>query len=197
MKRLLIITVALLCAHGLRAAEGINSKVIHDYTEIGVAYAFLDDVAGDNAHGVLAHTSVDMENFIFDVNGNYFRGDDDLDLWGFGGGVGYAIRLMRNHINIIPRVGVAYNRVDFGDSSEDSTTSIAPGVTLSYAINRRVSINANYTYVRGIDDEGDAHTYGAGARIAVTERIGVDIGALFAEGQGFRGAFAGASFHFW
>src|SRR5215204_6790929 len=194
MKRLLIIALAV-CGHGLMAAEGINSKVIHDYTEIGVAYAYFDDVGGDAAHGVLAHTSVDLENFIFDVNGNYVWADD-ADIWGFGGGIGYAIRLLRNHINIIPRFGIGYNQVDFG-TREDSTTSISPGVTLSYAFNNRVSVNANYTYVRGIDDEGDAHTYGAGARVAVTEKIGVDLGATFAEGQGFVAAFGGVSLHFW
>jgi hypothetical protein len=196
MKRLLIIALALLCTHGLRAAEGINSKVIHDYTEIGIAYGYLDDIAGDNAHGVLAHTSLDMENFIFDINGNYFWADNDIDLWGVGGGIGYAIRLVRNHINIIPRFGVAYNKVDF-ELGHDSTTSITPGVTLSFAINKWVSFNGNYTYVRGIDDEGDAHTYGGGARIAVTDRIGVDLGATFADGQGFVGAFGGVSLHFW
>jgi hypothetical protein len=194
MKRLLIIVLAV-CSYPLIAAEGINSHVIHDYTEIGIAYGYLDDLAGDTGHGVLAHTSVDMGNFIFDVNGNYFFGDD-ADLWGFGGGAGYAFRLMRNHINIIPRFGVAYDKIDFG-VLEDSTTFITPGVTLSFALNNRISINGNYTYVRGIDDEGDVHTYGGGARVAITEKIGIDIGATFADGQGFVGAFGGLSFHFW
>jgi hypothetical protein len=195
MKRLLVIVLAV-CSHALIAAEGINSKVIHDYTEIGVAYAYFDDIAGDTAHGVLAHSSVDLENFIFDVNGSYVWANNDIDLWGVGGGIGYAFRLMRNHINIIPRFGMRYDKVEF-DAGDDSTTSIAPGVTLSFAINNWVSVNGNYTYVRGIDDEGDAHTYGPGARIAITDRIGIDLGATFADGQGFVGAFGGVSLHFW
>ena len=129
---------------------------------------------------------------VFDVNGSYFWAKDDLDIWNVGGGIAYAVRLMRDHVNVIPRFGMAYNKAMLGSSSADATT-INPGLTLSYAINNRVSVNANYTYVRDIDFDkhSDAHTYGGGARVALTERLGLDLGASFAEGEGFVGAFAG------
>jgi hypothetical protein len=195
MKRVIIIASALLCGHSLIAAEGINSRVIHDYTEFGVAYGYLDDLAGGNGHGILAHTSVDMNNLLFSVNGNYFWGEEDVDVWSAGGAIGYVFRPMRNHINIIPQFGMGYSQAIF-DSFEDGSTTISPGITVSYAFNNRLSVNANYTYVRGIDDEFDVHGYGGGARFAVTERLGIDAGANFAESQGFVGAFAGVSWHF-
>lgn len=106
---------------------------------------------------------------------------------------------MGNHVNIIPRFGMVYNKVLFEDADSDEFWNIAPGITLSYAINNRVSVNGNYTYLHDIDlDQGKGvHTFGPGARIALTERLGLDVGAAFAAtGQAFRSAFAGISWHF-
>ena len=179
------------------AAEGINSKVIHNYTQLGIAYGFVEDIGGGSAHGVLADTSVDMDNFLFGVSGGYFWGKDDLEFWGVGAGVGYAVRLLRNHVNIIPQFSMGYDKAELGDA-HDSVTTIQPGISLSYAINNRLSLGGHYTYVRALDNnEEDAHVFGPGLRIAVAENIGVDLGANFTnEGQAFTSAFAGVSFHF-
>jgi hypothetical protein len=198
MKRILVITFAVLWAHQIVAAEGINSRVIHDYTEFGVAYTYVDDLGGSHGHGVLGHSSVDMNNFLFEVDGGYVWGDD-VDLWNLGGGVGYVVRLMRNHINIIPRVGVAYNKALFEDDGSDDFWTLAPGITASFAINNRVSVSGNYAWVHDIHlDRGKGvHTFGPGARVALTERMGLDVGAAFGtHGQAFKGAFAGVSWHF-
>src|SRR5437867_7422659 len=133
MKRILIITLALAWAHQIVAAEGINSKVIHDYTELGVGYTYVDDFGGDHGHGVLGHSSVDMHDLLFQVSGGYVWGDD-VNAWSVGADLGYAIRLIRNHINIIPRVGVGYSRVLPEGTGSADFWSIAPGITLSYAI---------------------------------------------------------------
>jgi opacity protein-like surface antigen len=197
MKRVLVLTFAVLCGHQLTAAEPINSGVIHHYTELGIGYAFIDVEGGPEAHGVAAHTAVDMDNFLFDVNGGYVWADD-VNTWSLGGGIGYVVRLMQNHINIIPRFGISYNKINPDDDIESDFTTISPGVAVSYAINNRASIGARYDYVRDIDfdNDEDLHTYGPFARIALAERIGLDLGATFAEGEGFVAAFAGLSFHF-
>jgi hypothetical protein len=102
---------------------------------------------------------------------------------------------MRNHINIIPRFGMTYNKLEPENFDSVDTTTIEPGITLSFAFNNRISVNGNYTYVRDVDfgKHLDAHTYGGGARIALTETLGIDVGARFADGedspahsQGFR-----------
>ena len=197
MKRVLVLTLALVCANQLMAAEAINSKVIHHYTELGIGYEFFEEVAGGTAHGLRAHTSVDMDNLLFDVNGGYAWGKGDLEFWGVGAGLGYIVRLARNHINIIPRFGMSYDKAEFGDA-EDSVTTIQPGILGSFALNNRVSVGGYYTYVRALDNnEEDAHTFGPIARFAVTENMGIDIGARFrTEGQAFVSAFGGVTFHF-
>lgn len=197
MKRVIVFTFAVLCGYQLMAAEGINSRVIHDYTEIGVGYEYIDVEGGAEAHGAIAHTSVDMDNVILDINGGYVWGDD-ADSWRAGAGLGYAVRLMRNRINIIPRVGITYNKFDPDGVGSSDLTTVEPGVVVSYAINNRLSINAGYEYVHDIDFNKDEelHLFGIGARIAVRERMGVDVGATYAEEHGFAGAFASVNFHF-
>jgi len=76
MKRILVITLVVVWAHQIVASEGINSRVIHDYTEFGVGYPYVDDFGGGHGHGVLGHSSVDMHNLLFQVNGGYVWGDD-------------------------------------------------------------------------------------------------------------------------
>ncbi|HMJ67197.1 MAG TPA: hypothetical protein VK615_17765 [Candidatus Binatia bacterium] len=198
MKRVLTFAFAIVCVHQIMAQqEGINSKVIHNYTEFFVGYQYVDDFGADQGHGVVAHSSVDMNNFLFDVNGGYVWGDG-ADAWNAGGGLGYVVRLMRNHINIIPRFGMTYNKLEPENIDSIDTTTIEPGITLSFALNNWISVNGNYTYVRDVDfgKDLDAHTYGGGARIALTETLGLDVGARFADGQGFTSAFAGLSMHF-
>jgi len=177
--------------------EGITSKVIHNYTEFGVGYTYVDDFGADHGHGAIAHSSVDLENVLLNVRGGYIWGDG-ADAWNAGGDLGYIVRLAQNHVNIIPRFGATYNKLMPDNIDSIDQTTIEPGITLSVAFNNWVSINGFYTYLRDVDfgKNLDAHTYGPGARIALTDKVGLDVGATFAEGQGFSSAFAGLSFHF-
>lgn len=199
MKRVWLFTLALVAVNQVGAAEGegINSKVIHHYTQFSVGYEFLEDFGGGTAHAVNGQTSVDMNNLLFNVDGGYAWGKDDLEVWLIGGSVGYIVRLMKNHVNIIPNFGVYYQKAEAG-AAEDSVTTIQPGITGSFAINNRLSVGANYTYLRALDNnEEDEHTFGPIARFALTETIGLDIGARFTdEGQAFRSVFGAVNFHF-
>jgi len=210
MKTLLCTGIGLLCAQAL-PADPIDSRVIHNYDQFGVGYAYSDgdDVDG---HGVIGSVSMDLNNFLIGAGGNYTwfsepDGFDDVDAqaWSAGGFAGYILRLMENHINIIPRVGVSYNEltIDFdgpivsGSVTEDFV-GIEPGITLSYAINNHISLNGGYTYIQDLDDDIDveAHTFSVGTRIALAEHLGLNLNAFFEEEQGFSGAAAILSWHY-
>lgn len=200
MKKLLYTGLGLLCAQAVSAQ--IDSRVIHNYNEIGVGYQYLhaDDIDG---HGVVGRASTDLNNVLLGVSAGYTWIDDfDAETWGIGGTVGYAIRLMENHLNIIPRVGIGYTEatVDFGPLGSDTEgfASISPGISVSYAINNQISLNAGYTYSRDLDEDFDIedHGFGIGARIALAERIGLDVGVSLDEEEGFTGIGAMISWHY-
>jgi len=202
--------MGLLCASILVAAEPIDSKVIHNYNQFGVGYNYVenDDLDG---HGIVGSASVELNNFLIGGGGNYIwfnepDGFDDVDAqaWSVGAFAGYILRLMENHINIIPRVGVSYNEfsVDFGPfgDADGDVVTIEPGITLSYAINNHISLNGGYTYIGEITSDDiafeSAHTFSVGTRFAIAENLGLNLNALFAEEQGFSGATAILSWHF-
>ena len=206
MIKTFITSVALLCAQALLADE-IESRVIHNYSQIGVSYGYLHDIgnADINANGVLGDYSFDFRNVIFHVNGGAFWGQDEprideLEIWTIAGGVGYAFRLYENHFNIIPRFEVGYSevsvRVPGFDTARDDSTFILPGVTLSYALNNRISLDGGYTYSRDIDNGDDGHGFTVGTRVALLQQLGLNVQAAFAEGRGFAGISAGFSFHY-
>jgi opacity protein-like surface antigen len=192
--------MGLFCASILGAAEPIDSKVIHNYNQFGVGYTYVesDDLDG---HGVIGSASVELSNFLLGGGANYVW-FDDAESWSVEGFAGYILRLMENHINIIPRVGVGYNDVSvdlgpFGDVDADVVT-IKPGITLSYAINNHVSLNGGYTYIQDIDGDVDIelHTFSLGTRVAIAENLGLNFDVLFEEEQGFSGVAAILSWHF-
>jgi hypothetical protein len=201
MKTSICTAMGLLCASTLVAAEPIDSKVIHNYDQFGVGYTYVerDDLEG---HGVIGTLSMDLNNFLIGGGANYIW-FDDAESWTAGAFAGYILRLMENHINIIPRVGVSYNEVSvdlgpFGDADADFV-GIEPGITLSYAINNRVSLNGGYTYIQDIDgdiDDVERHTFSLGTRVAVAENLGLNFDVLFEEEQGFSGVAAILSWHF-
>jgi hypothetical protein len=202
MKTFVYAALGSLCA-GVLVAEPIDSPVIHNYNQFGVGYnyAHADDVDG---HGVIGTVSVDLSNFLLGASGTYVWYDEfDAESWSAGGFAGYVLRLMENHINIIPRVGIAYNEIstDAGPFEfVENVVTLEPGVTLSYAINNRISLNGGYTYVQDIESDDlsfeAAHTFSVGTSIALTERLGLNLNALFEEEQGFSGATAILSWHF-
>ena len=200
MKKCIYTGLGLVCAYA--ACGQIDSKVIHNYNEIGVGYQYLhsDDVDG---HGFIARASTDLNNLLLGISGGYTWIDDfDAETWGVAGSVGYAIRLMENHINIIPRVGVGYSEatVDFGPFGSDTEgfASIQPGITVSYAINNQISLNASYSYLRDIDEDFDIedHGFGVGARFALNESWGLDVGVGFDDEEGFTGIGGMISWHY-
>jgi len=195
----------LLCASVL-VAEPIDSPVIHNYNQVGVGYNYVD-ADGTDGHGVVGTFSVDRSNFLLGAGGNYVWYDEfDAESWSATAFAGYIVRLMENHINIIPRVGVAYNELSSGAGRGfvENVVTLEPGVTLSYAINNRISLNGGYTYVQDIEDDDDdlfpdfeaAHTFSLGGSLAIAERIGLNVNALFEEDEGFTGATAILSWHF-
>jgi opacity protein-like surface antigen len=201
MKTFTYLAMGLFCAATV-VAEPIDSKVIHNYNQFGVGYNYVDG-DGVDGHGVIGNVSMELGNFLLGGSGNYIWFDEaDAESWSAGGFAGYIFRLMDNHINIIPRVGVSYNElsVDFGPfgGAVANFVSIEPGITLSYAINNRISLNGGYTYIQDLDDDVDveAHTFSVGTRLAIAKNLGLNLDALFEEDQGFSGATAILSWHF-
>lgn len=206
MKKLLILTMALAGTHQLFAAE-IDSHVIHDYSFIGLGYQYGYGDGGPDTHGGNAVVSYDLHNFLFSLSGGYSEagGNPDFDTWSVSGALGYVFRLQENHINIIPNFGIGYSRTrssfripfyPFVFNNNIDTTAIAPGISLSYAFNNRLSLNVGYAYGYDLNTHDDAHSYFVGGEIAVTDRIGMEVSAHFVDHQGFAGAGAGVSFHF-
>jgi hypothetical protein len=205
MKKSFLTTLLFASALSLQAEE-IDSNVIHDYTSVGLGYGYLHDVApGVNAHGVVAGVSCETHNFVLEIEGDYFVGDDDLgigletDAWSVSGTVGYVIRLAENHVNVIPHVGVSYNEASasVGPFSADAdATVISPGVTISYAFNNCVSIAAGYSYSYDVDSETDDHSFHVGPTVRVCENVGVSVTGFFDTDDGFAGVLAGITYHF-
>ena len=198
MKKLIYTAAGLLCASVL-VAEPIDSRVIHNYNQFGVGYNYVeaDEVEG---HGVVGGFTMDLSNFLLGASANYVW-FDDAEAWSAGGLAGYIVRLMDNHINIIPRVGVSYNELSFDVGPFDAEAdyvSIEPGITLSYAINNHISLNGGYTYIQDIDGDVDveAHTFSLGTRIAIAENLGLNVDVHFEEEEGFSGVAAILSWHF-
>lgn len=189
---------------GLMADE-IDSKVIHNYKYIGAGYGYLHDIGDSdvNAHGAVGEFSFEEHNFLFGVSGGYFWAEDtgstDINLWNVTPSIGYVVRLMENHLNIIPSVAGSYNTVEFDSSfgsDSDDSWSILPGIGLSYAINNQIALNAGYTYGYNFDSEDDDHLFGVGAKVAVAEQVGLAVNATFSKEFGFSGVTGMVEFHF-
>ncbi len=188
-------------------AEPIDSPVIHNYSYAELGYAFVYDIgnSGADAHGVVGGASYEVNNFLIGVSGDYFGVTDlpagvDMDVWGIGAQVGYAVRLMENRVNLIPHVGIGYSEATidnagFGSITEDSTT-FSPGLSLSYAVNNRWSVGAGYNYSRDLEEDLHGHSFNVGTRIALTDRIGLNLGVSFVEDSGFAGVSSTLTFHF-
>jgi len=198
MNKLIYTVTGLLCAQSL-FADAIDSKVIHNYTEVGVGYRYvdLDDLDG---HGVVGGGSIDLNNFLLGVSASYTWLDEgNAEAWRTGAFAGYVVRLMENHFNIIPRIGVSYNEVSVDDGGVENFVGLEPGITISYAINNRVSVHGAYTFVGDIDvfDVGTAaHESSIGTRIAVADQLGLTLNGHFLDEEGFTGVSAILSWHF-
>ena len=192
-------------ATGLIGAE-IDSKVIHDYNYFALGYGYLHDIADADVdgHGPVGEISFEQNNFVLAVSGGYFwvtdTGSTDINLWDVSASLGYVLRVMGNHLNIIPRFGGSYSGIQvddptFGDESDESW-SILPGVSLSYAFCSRFAINGGYTYAYNFDAEDEDHLFHAGATFALLEQLGLSVNASFSKEFGFTGIAAGVEFHY-
>jgi hypothetical protein len=203
---LIAISAALsLVGGGLIAAE-VDSPVIHNYNYVGGGYGFLHDIGdtGVDAHGVVGDFSFEEQGFLIGADGGYFwatdTGDADLNLWSVRPRIGYVVRLMENHLNIIPGVAGEWFGVEVDDpvsgSDSEDTWSIYPGVFLSYAINNRLALNGGYAWGYNFDSEEDDHFFSAGAKFAILERVGLAVSSRFSSEFGFTGITAGVEFHY-
>ena len=189
-------------ASGLTAAE-IDSKVIHNYNYLGVGYEYLNDIADSDidAHGVVGEFSFEKANFLFRAGGGYFWATDtggaDVDLWDVNASLGYVVRLVENHVNIIPRFTGAADGVDVeGSLFADYSWSILPGIELSYAINNQFAINGGYTYAYNFDTEEEDHRFNVGGKVALLEQVGLAVNAQFSKEFGFSGITGMVEFHY-
>ena len=191
----------LLAVSSLGFAAEIDSGVIHNYDYLGVGYGYLHELADDlNAHGGVGQFSFEEQNFILSAGGGYFWGDNDdvadVELWNASASLGYVIRLAENHLNIIPSFGGGYSEIDVEGAGSADSWSILPSISLSYALNNRISIGGGYTYAYNLDAEEETHLFNAGAKFALLHQVGLSVNAIFAEDEGFQGVTAGVEFHF-
>ncbi len=181
-------------------SDAIDSNVIHDYTQVGIGYGFLNDIgnSGENAHGIVGGASYDLSNFILGAGGGYFWGQDDshFDTWNIFGAVGYVFRVMDDHLNIIPNASVAYTETRH-EVNEASTTA-QPGIQLSYAFNNKFAIHGGYNYAFELDNRAnvDEHIFNVGADYALSDSVGLGVTGFFVDDLGFTGLTAGLSYHF-
>jgi len=204
MNRVLLLSLTMAGLSTLTAEE-INSKVIHQYKYVGVNYDYVDGQGGPDGHGGSGFVSYEFKNFLIGLGGGYVQAGDNpqFSAWTVNGQVGYVFRLLENHINIIPSFGGGYaeSTVSFDfpgfefESTADSTI-ISPGVSLSYAFNNYVSVNAGYRYGYNLETEEDVNAFSVGAECAVTEVIGLGVSVAFNTDDGFTGVSAGVRFHF-
>jgi hypothetical protein len=203
---IIAITAALsVIGGGLMAAE-IDSPVIHNYNYFAAGYGFLSDIADSDidAHGVVGDFSFEEGGFLIGVDGGYFwatdTGDADVNLWNVKPRVGYVLRLLENHLNIIPNVAGEWSGIELDDpvfgSDSDDTWSIFPGIGLSYAINNRFALNGSYAWGYNFDSEDSDHFFTAGGKFALFERVGLAVNGLFREDFGFTGVTAVVEFHY-
>jgi opacity protein-like surface antigen len=212
MKKGLVALVALasILAFPVMAAEEINSGVIHNYKFVGVGYGYLHDFANADVegHGIVGTVSIEDQGFVLDVGSGllpsgYFWMDEeaaDINVWNVTARFGYVLRLLDNHLNIIPRVGGSLTGIEiddpvFGDIS-DENWSIIPGVGASFAITDRFAINGGYGWNYNFDSEESDHVFNGGAKFALFEHLGLSVNAFFIEDFGFSGATATVDFHF-
>src|SRR2546423_11933351 len=173
MKNILQLGLVVTCGLSLLAGSAASAQeplsiVIHNYNFVGLNYGYLhNNSGGPDYHGGTAEGSFELRNFVFDVEGEYFvPGSGSAgDIWTVGGGIGYVVRLMENHINIVPRVEAAYSEFSaVGFVGEGGiftfrahSTSILSGITVSYALCNRLSGNEGYTFAYDFDRSGTSH----------------------------------------
>lgn len=209
MKRALLLTLAL-AGTQLGAEAEINSDVIHNYRYVGLnfEYVHVDSNIFPDSYGVSSFASYELKSILFGIGGGYLQGNDnniEVENWWVQGNLGYVFRFFENHLNLIPSLGLGYAETSqtfqvpffpFVMNFDADATLLAPGLTVSYAFNNYLSLNAGYGYGYDLDTEDDSHGFSVGAVWALTNEVGLGIGASFDSEVGFTGLSAGLSYHF-
>jgi hypothetical protein len=197
MKISLFAILSMLCAGRLLAQEAAepDSKVINQYSYVNLSLGCIP--ARDNVFvGVRFDGSLEYNDFLLWLKAGEFGNAFD-DMSRVSGGVGYAVRLDHNRINIVPRLGVSYQETTESDLFDNSTTVkstvFEPSITFSYAFNSRFSLDAGYALDVG---NSSASQLNLGATLAFAKRWGVRLEGTIATDQNYNGLFAGVAFHF-
>ncbi len=202
MKTVLLTTVGLLSAVRLMA-DPVDSEVIHNYTFVDVGYSFLRGIHGaPDFHGAFLAGSYDFHSLVFAADGSYHAADwngVEVDRAGVGGGIGYVFRAAENHLNIIPRFRADYSELTarlFGGDVSAHTTTVGPGLVLSWAFSDQVAVNGAYDYAYNLDTQDHRDVFHLGAVVAIAERVGLGLDTSYDTHDGFTGFSVGVSYHF-
>jgi hypothetical protein len=197
MNKSLFVILGILCAGRLLAQEAAEAdlKVIHQYSYVNLSLGCIP-ARDDVFVGVRFDGSLEYNGFLLWLKAGEFGNTFD-DMSRVSGGVGYAIRLDHNRINIVPRLGVSHQETTESDLSDNSTTDkstgFEPSITFSYAFNNHFSLDAGYAL-----DVGNASVsqLNLGATLAFAKRWGVRLEGTIATDQNYDGFFAGVAYHF-
>jgi hypothetical protein len=171
-------------------AEQLESKVIHNYDQANIGFAFLGNpVIGSDAdaYGFTSGVSSEVaKNLLVSLRGSSAWGSDDKlglsgNIWGVSPSVGLILRFAENHVNLIPHVDYSYSEASISNKYDGTSHGIAGGVTLSLAKNDRFAFLVDYSFgspiaenVNSLDYLG-AHSITVGPTVRLTEKVGMFI----------------------
>ena len=185
-----ILTILSAATIATARAEELVAKVIHNYDQANLGFAFFGKPAvGSEADAYGFTTGVSSEiakNLLVSLRGSSAWGsDDNLGLsgrvWGVSPSVGLILRFAENHVNIIPHIDYSYSEVSMSNKYDGTAHAIAGGATLSLAKNDRFAFLVDYTFgapigedVNTLDYTG-AHNISVGPTIRLTDKVGMYI----------------------
>jgi len=171
-------------------AEELVSKVIHNYDQANLGFAFLGKpVIGSEANAYGFTTGVSSEiakNLLVSLRGSSAWGSDDNvgisgSVWSVSPSIGLILRFAENHVNIIPHVDYGYSEVTLSNQYDGTAHAIAGGATLSLAKNDRFALLVDYTFGSPIGEDVNTfdytgtHNVSVGPTIRLTENFGMFI----------------------
>ncbi len=197
-------------------AEELNSKVLNNYNAVSAAYAYSSSAligADVAAHGFGLGISTEVQkNIILGASfSEMFASNDTVSgqSWNLSPTIGYAVRLMDNHLNIVPKVSYGFGHASLDHSGiSDDTHSITGGALVSYALNNKLGMGVEYGYQSSLKDGkyfgvADAHKITVGPTYALSDVFGVFAKATIvvpndnrsSDSDAILGCVAGIEFH--
>ena len=207
---------ALIIASAVVKAEELDSKVLNNYNAVSAAYQYSSSAllgSDVQAHGFGLGLSTEVyKNFILGASfSEVFASNDSISgqSWNLSPTIGYAIRLMDNHLNIVPKVSYGFGHTGLDHSGlSDDTHSITGGALVSYALNNKLGIGVEYGYQSSLKDGkyfgvADAHKIAVGPTYAISDVFGVFAKATIgvpndnrsSDSDAILGCVAGIEFH--